>query len=124
MRILIADDQPGVGNTVALLVNAAKHHVVKVVTSGAQAIRAYHIYRPDVVLMDYSMNRLNGATACRYILTEDPGARIVFVSSRPASDLADIGAVAILQKPVDLEELEELLNDMDAQLLFDYARYR
>jgi hypothetical protein len=25
---------------------------------------------------------------------------------------------------VDLEELEELLNDMDAQLLFDYARYR
>ncbi len=124
MRVLIADDQPGVGNTVALLVNAAKHHVVKVVTSGAQAIRAYHIYRPDVVLMDYSMNRLNGATACRYILTEDPGARIVFVSSRPASDLVDIGAVAILQKPVDLEELEELLNDMDAQLLFDYARYR
>ena len=121
MRVLIADDQPGVGNTVALLVNAAKHHVVKVVTSGAQAIRAYHIYRPNVVLMDYSMNRLNGATACRYILPEDPGARIVFVSSRPASDLADIGAVAILQKPV---ELEELLNDMDAQLLFDYARYR
>ena len=89
MRVLIADDQPGVGNTVALLVNAAKHHVVKVVTSGAQAIRAYHIYRPDVVLMDYSMNRLNGATACRYILTEDPGARIVFVSSRPASALAE-----------------------------------
>ncbi len=124
MRVLIADDQPGVGNTVALLVNAAKHHVVKVVTSGAQAIRAYHIYRPDVVLMDYSMNRLNGATACRYILTEDPGARIVFVSRRPANALADIGAVAILQKPVDLEELEELLNDMDAQLLLDHARYR
>ncbi len=124
MRVLIADDQPVVGSTVALLVNAAKHHVVKVVTSGAQAIRAYHIYRPDVVLMDYSMNRLNGATACRYILTEDPGARIVFVSRRPASALADIGAVAILQKPVDLEELEELLNDMDAQLLLDHARYR
>ena len=124
MRVLIADDQPSVGSTLALLVSAAKHHVVKVVSSGAEAIRAYHTYHPDVVLMDYSMNRLNGATACRYILTEDPGARIVFVSSRPASDLADIGAVAILQKPVDLEELEELLNDMDAQLLFDYARYR
>src|SRR5438128_12651061 len=124
MRVLIADDQPGVGNTVALLVDAAKHHVVKVVTSGAQAIRAYHIYRPDVVLMDYSMNRLNGATACRYILTEDPGARIVFVSSRPAAELEDLGAVAILSKPVDLKELEDLLNDMDSQLVFDYARFR
>jgi len=61
MRVLIADDQPGVGHTVALLVNAAKHHVVKVVTSGADAIRAYHTHRPDVVLMDYTMSRLNGA---------------------------------------------------------------
>ena len=100
MRVLIADDQPSVGHTVALLVNAAKHHVVKVVTSGADAIRAYHTYRPDVVLMDYTMARLNGATACRYILTEDPAARIVFVSSRPVSELTDIAAVAILQKPV------------------------
>jgi len=124
MRILIADDQAGVGNTLALLVSAAKHHVVKVVSSGAEAIRAYRIYKPDVVLMDYSMGRLNGGTACRYILTEDPGARIVFVSSRPAAELADIGAVAILSKPVDLEELEELLNNMDAQLVFNYARAR
>jgi len=122
MRVLIADDQATVGNTVALLVNAAKHHVVKVVSSGADAIRAYHTYKPDVVLMDYSMGRLNGGTACRYILTEDPGARIVFVSSRPATDLADIGAVAFLPKPVDLKELEELLNNMDAQLVFDCAR--
>ena len=124
MRVLIADDQPSVGSTMALLVAAAKHHVVKVVSSGAEAIRAYHTHRPDVVLMDYSMARLNGGTACRYILTEDPGARIVFVSSRPAAELTDIGAVAILSKPVDLKELEELLNDMDAQLVFDYARYR
>jgi CheY-like chemotaxis protein len=124
MRVLIADDQPGVGGTMALLVQAAKHHVIKVVCSGAEAIRAYHTYKPDVILMDYSMAKLNGGTACRYILTEDPGARIVFVSSRPKEDLEDIGAVAILQKPVDLKELEELLNDMDAQLVFDYARFR
>ena len=106
------------------MVAAAKHHVVKVVSSGAEAIRAYHTYKPDVVLMDYSMARLNGGTACRYILTEDPGARIVFVSSRTVAELTDLGAVAILHKPVDLEELEELLNDMDAQLVFDYARHR
>ncbi|MEY2543193.1 MAG: two-component system, chemotaxis family, chemotaxis protein CheY [Verrucomicrobiota bacterium] len=124
MRVLIADDQPTVGSTLALLVSAAKHHVVKVVSSGAEAIRAYHTYKPDIVLMDYSMARLNGGTACRYILTEDPGARIVFVSSWPAAELANIGAVAILPKPVDLKELEELLNNLDAQLVFDYARAR
>jgi CheY-like chemotaxis protein len=74
--------------------------------------------------MDYSMGRLNGGTACRYILTEDPAARIVFVSGRPATDFADIGAVAFLPKPVELKDLEELLNNMDTQLVFDYARAR
>jgi CheY-like chemotaxis protein len=72
--------------------------------------------------MDVSMGKLNGVTAARYILTEDPCARIIFVSSRYLPDLAGTGAVAILRKPVDLTELSGLLNDMDQQLVFDYVR--
>src|SRR5947208_14624630 len=106
MRVLIADDQPGVGNTVALLVNAAKHHVGRVVSSGAAAIRAYHTYKPDAVLMDYSTAKLNAGTACRYILTEDPAARIDFLSSWPAAGRVDFGAVPILLKPVALNEAQ------------------
>ena len=121
MRVLIADDQPSVGSTLALLVSAAKHHVVKVVNSGAEAIQAYHRCRPDVVLMDFSMGKLNGGTAARYILTEDAGARIVFVSNRYLPNLTGTGAVAVLQKPVDLTELADLLNNMDQQLVFNYA---
>ena len=123
MRVLIADDQPSVGGTIALLVAAAKHHVVKVVNSGAEAIQAYHALHPDVVLMDFSMGKLNGGTAARYILTEDPCARVVFVSNRYLPDLSGTGAVAVLQKPVDLTELATLLNNLDQQLVFDYARH-
>jgi CheY-like chemotaxis protein len=122
MRVLIADDQPNVASTLALLVSAARHHVVRVVNSGAEAIRAYHVCRPDIVLMDYSMAKLNGGTAARYILAEDPGARIVFVTSRLAEDLAGEGAICILKKPVELKELEELLNSMNEQLTFDLNR--
>ena len=122
MRVLIADDQPSVGSTLALLVAAARHHVVKVVNSGKEAIQAYHEFHPDVVLMDFSMAKLNGATAARYILAEDACARIIFVSSRYMPDLAGTGAVAVLHKPVDLTELANLLNGLDQQLVFDYAR--
>jgi CheY-like chemotaxis protein len=122
MRVLIADDQPSVGSTLALLVAAAKHHVVKIVNSGADAIHAYHKLRPDAVLMDVSMGRLSGVTAARYILTEDPCARIVFVSNRYLPHLAGTGAVAVLRKPVDLTELADLLNSLDQQLLLNYAR--
>jgi DNA-binding NarL/FixJ family response regulator len=116
MRVLVVDDQPHVGDTVALLVAASRHHVVEVVSSGAAAIRAYHRHRPDIVLMDFTMGRLNGGTACRYLLAEDPDARIVFVSSRPVADLVDAGAIAILQKPVGLDQIEELLNSMQQKL--------
>jgi len=122
MRVLIADDQPSVGSTLALLVASARHHVVKVVTSGAEAIHAYHELHPDIVLMDFLMGKLNGLTAARYILTEDPCARIVFVSNRYLPHLAGSGAVGILRKPVDLTELAELLNSLDQQMVFNYTR--
>lgn len=94
---------------------------MKIVNSGAEAIQAYRSLHPDVVLMDFSMRKLNGGTAARYILAEDPCARIVFVSNRFMPDLSGTGAMAILQKPVDLTELTNLLNKMDEQLLFDYS---
>jgi len=123
MRVLIADDQPSVGSTLALLVSAARHHVLKVVNSGADAIQAYHKLHPDAVLMDVSMGKLSGVTAARYIIAEDPCARIIFVSSRYMPHLAGTGAVGLLRKPVDLTELAELLNNLDQHLLFDYARF-
>jgi CheY-like chemotaxis protein len=72
MRVLIADDQPSVGLTLALLVAAFKHDVVKIVYSRAEAIQAYHSCHPGAILMDFSMSKLKRLTASRYILADDP----------------------------------------------------
>jgi two-component system, chemotaxis family, chemotaxis protein CheY len=110
VRVLIADDQKGVGTTLAALVSQCDHEVVEVVGSGFDAIQAYHRHRPDVVLMDYYMPRLNGATACRNILSTYPGANVILVSGvAGAEDLSHSGAIAVLLKPIDLAELETLL---------------
>jgi two-component system chemotaxis response regulator CheY len=111
MRVLIADDQKSVGATLADLVTHCNHEVVEVVESGFDAIQAYTRHHPDVVVMDYWMSKLNGATACRNILARDPGARIILVSGwSPITDLTESGAVAILSKPVELNSLVEALN--------------
>ena len=112
MRILIADDQTSVGTTLAALVSHCQHEVVQVVGSGLEAIQAYDRYKPDVVLMDYWMGKLNGATACRNIVSKDPSARVILVSAwSPTEHPEDSGAIAILSKPVDLIQLEKILND-------------
>ena len=119
MRVLIADDEKGVATVLAELVRTCEHEVVDVVNSGLDAIRAYHRHQPDVVLMDFWMSRLNGLTACRNILCGDPAGRVVFLSG--ASSAAQLspqqsGAVAVLQKPVAMDELKTLLDRLDEPL--------
>ncbi len=94
----------------AALVSNCRHEVVEIVGSGLEAIQAYTRLQPDVVLMDYRMSRLNGATACRNILARHPAARVILVSGFSAEhDATDAGAIAVLSKPVGLRRLEEAL---------------
>ena len=107
MRVLIADDQRDVGTSLAELVRECNHQITGVVGSGLEAIQAYSRLHPDLVLMDYWMPKLNGATACRNILAKDPTARVILVSAwLPSNDANQSGAMAILSKPVDLRQLE------------------
>ena len=117
VRVLIADDERAFATTFAALVESCHHEVVDVVFSGLDAIRSYHRTRPDVVLLDYNMAKLNGLTACRNILSSDPKGRIVFLTG--VGDEADLaphasGAVGFLQKPVKVEQLRQLLDKLDA----------
>jgi CheY-like chemotaxis protein len=110
MRVLIADDQKSVGTSLAELVRLCQHEVVEIVGSGLEAIHAYGRHHPDVVLMDYQMPKLNGATACRNIVAKHPDARVILVSGSP-KEIADSGARAVLVKPVHLDQLYAALYD-------------
>lgn len=115
MRILIADDEVVFATALADLVRTCGHEVVGVVHSGLDAIRSYRRQKPDVVLMDFAMARLNGLTACRHILSDDPTGCVLFLSGiterskllTPASS----GAFAVLQKPIGFAVLEAVLSD-------------
>jgi len=110
MRVLIADDQKSVGTSLAELVRHCQHEVVEVVGTGLEAIQAFGRHHPDVVLMDYQMPKLNGATACRNIVAKYPNARVILVSGSP-QEIADSGAITVLLKPVSLDQLYAALHD-------------
>ncbi len=114
MRVLIADDEREFARTLAEMVRHAGHEVVDIVHSGLDAIRAYRRHKPEVVLMDFKMGKLNGLTACRNILSDDPAGRILFLSGLSEHrDLAPewSGAFAVLQKPIGYAILEQVLQD-------------
>lgn len=118
MRVLIADDEKAFCSVLADLVRTCGHEVVDVVHSGLDAIRSYRRCKPDVVLMDFAMARLNGLTACRNILSEDPHGCILFLSG--LSERNELipetsGALAVLPKPISRDRLEQILADTAAR---------
>jgi two-component system chemotaxis response regulator CheY len=117
MRVLIADDQRSFGLALADMVRCCGHEVVAVVGSGLEAINAYSLHKPDLVLMDYRMPKLNGGTACRHIIAKDPVARVILLSAWSPLDVADqSGALSFLPKPVDFERLNGALQNVERTL--------
>ncbi|HEY5578304.1 MAG TPA: response regulator [Acidimicrobiia bacterium] len=66
MKVLVADDSPVVRATVASLLASAGIEVVSA-EDGVQALQVFYAKRPDLVLMDLRMPRMNGYVACRVI---------------------------------------------------------
>jgi len=87
LRILIADDHAIVRIGLAsLLESEADMLVVGQAKNGVEAVRLARAERPDVVIMDLVMPRLDGAEATAAILTEMPGVKVIVLTTYGASD--------------------------------------
>jgi two-component system NarL family response regulator len=82
LRILAVDDHPVIRMGVrALLTDEADMEVVGDASNGEDAIALFMDLRPDVVLMDVRMPRMDGIEAMRRIMAIDPTAKIIALSS-------------------------------------------
>lgn len=82
IRTLLVDDQQLIRAGVRMLCEStADIEIVGEARNGAEAVRLAETLRPDVVLMDLRMAGMDGTTATRRILQEQPSARIVALTT-------------------------------------------
>jgi DNA-binding NarL/FixJ family response regulator len=110
IRVLIADDHSLVRHGLAAIINMEDDtQVVGEAGDGEEAIALWRELRPDVVLMDLRMPRVEGVEAIKRIRAEDPRAGIIVLTTFDHDE--DIyaglraGAKAYLLKDVEPEEL-------------------
>lgn len=82
IRILIAEDHLIARVGVKTIINLQSDMtVVAEAANGAQAIELYRQYHPDITLMDMRMPGVTGMDAIIAIRSEEPGARIIALST-------------------------------------------
>ena len=114
MRILLVDDDERfLGALEALLETIPGTVVAGRVLDGADAAAAAMRLRPDVILIDHAMPRVDGLVATRQIHEAVPDAKIVMLSGSDIVDRSDdaknAGAVDYVLKTQTVTELPELL---------------
>lgn len=111
MKILTVDDNDRVRQLIKIVLSPFADVIVEC-KDGADAVETYSAHRPNIVLMDIRMPRLDGLSATRQLLARFPDARILILTD-DASDAvraaaAVVGARGIVQKS-DLSELESAI---------------
>jgi CheY-like chemotaxis protein len=116
-RILVVDDNTDAASSLARLL-AMTGNETQTAHDGLEAVEAAAKYRPDVVLLDIGLPKLNGFDACRRIREQAWGKSMVLVAltgwgqEEDRRKSRDAGFDHHLVKPVDLDVLMRLLDEL------------
>jgi PAS domain S-box-containing protein len=113
-KILVVDDGRDAADSLALLLRLHGHEA-RTAHDGVDAVSVAEEFRPDVVLLDIGMPRLNGYEACRRIRAAPWGRNIVLIAQtgwgqeEDRRQTEEAGFDAHIVKPVDYARLLRLI---------------
>ena len=109
--ILVIDDHPAICFAVkAILTPLAE--TIHTATSGANALSAIKAQRPDLVILDIMLNRMDGLQLLQHIRRQAVNVQVVIYTSLPTEIYAPramrAGAAAFCNKDADIRQLAPL----------------
>jgi PAS domain S-box-containing protein len=115
-RMLVVDDNRDSAESMAIMLKLLGNDV-RIAHDGIEAVEAAEVFRPQVILMDVGMPRLNGLDATRRIREQPWGRPVVIVALTGWGQDGDkarsqeAGCNGHLVKPVSLTDLQKFLAD-------------
>ncbi len=112
--LIVDDSRSAIAQLEGLLAGIDGVEVVGRARDGAEAVRLAAEHRPDLVLMDIVMPGIDGLTALRLILAGPAGVQVAMFSAvggrvSLAEEAFRLGAIQVLAKPVERDQLLGLL---------------
>jgi CheY-like chemotaxis protein/anti-sigma regulatory factor (Ser/Thr protein kinase) len=119
-RVLVVDDNRDSAGSMSMMLRLVGYDV-RTAYDGIGAVEVAEEFRPEVILMDIGMPRLNGYEATRRIRDKPWGRLIIIIAltgwgqDSDKSQSQDAGCDGHLVKPVNLPDLEKLLAEMTSK---------
>jgi CheY-like chemotaxis protein len=119
LRILIVDDNRDSADSLSMVLKIMGNDT-RTAYDGEEAVAAAAEFRPRVILLDIGLPKLNGYETCRRIREQKDGMSMVIIAQTgwgQAEDrqrTRDAGFDYHMVKPVDLNELQKLLAELQA----------
>jgi two-component system, NarL family, response regulator LiaR len=119
IRILLADDHINVHISIAAVIEFIDGMLlVAQASDGAEAFHLCREARPDIVLMDVIMPRMNGIEATRQIREAFPEIKVLALSSfqddESIREMLEVGAIGYLLKNSSIEDLASTIRTVFA----------
>ena len=113
MRLLIADDEDYTREGLVESVPWDKYGIDEIMQArdGQEALKISGWFKPDIVLTDIRMPKLNGLEFAERLLKQCPNSKILFMSGFMEIDYLkkaiSLAAVEFVEKPIELNKVEE-----------------
>lgn len=106
-KIMIAEDDPKIRNLFSKVLRSKGYDTVEA-KDGEQAIKIYDdlLEKPDIIVVDYRMPKVNGLEVTKEILKRDPSTNILMITGDPRiskKTFPDNG-IKFKAKPVRMDE--------------------
>jgi two-component system response regulator GlrR len=109
-KILLVDDDPGLLRLLSIRLRAEQYDV-EAVESAHKALAVLNRFRPDLVITDLRMDKMDGIGLLKELQGRSPGLRVVIITAHgtipDAVTATQSGAFGFLTKPIDKDELME-----------------
>lgn len=114
IKLLIADDQALIRQSLQIVLNNQPDlEVIDVASDGQEVLRSVRRQRPDVILMDIRMPKLDGVQCTKQIKENYPEVKIIILTTFDDDEYIfnalKYGASGYLLKGVSMEELENAI---------------
>jgi response regulator NasT len=116
VKILIADDEEFFRTSLDDMLSGAGFEVVGAASDGAEAVRMAGELRPDVVILDVVMPRMDGIEAAEKLCSSGLPLHVVMLSSQTQDSVVAraraAGASAYIYKPPREEEVLRVIKGL------------